>query len=327
MGELMPLMMPFIGLLLLTSGPAVPEQEAKELERIQRLLWKLESGDVEQRRLAERELIDVGEAAIELLKRAGLGASKEHQARLDRILRLVNPEWLIDPAATVKSWHEAFLRQQDPRFTFRSMSDITWQEPDMAPVTRVFKLYEYSSTFQGRSRGDRILVNRAGECRHWRGQLEDIRQLQDDCRLRAVDEKEMDRIGRICRIIRGAPPYIKRENPTFLLESEQLEAERIEIKNRDFIYHEHSLVLFGGRAGFYEEDLVYHFGEDGKLEMITVTGIPPADLPAKQKEKEELLAQADPWLRLWGHVDVDIRDDLRARQKDKERTPPRHDRQ
>jgi hypothetical protein len=321
----MPLILPILGFLLLTSGTSAPEQEAKDLERIQKLIWRLESGDIEQRKLAERELIDVGEPAIELLKRAGLGASPEAQARLDRVLRWVSPEWMIDPAATVKSWYEPLLRQQDPDFTVRSVSDITWQETEMAPVRRLFKLYQYSTTFQGRSSGGRILVNRAGECTLWNGQLEDIRRLLDACRLKAVGEKEMDQIGRICRIIRGAPPLIFRDNPRFLLESERLEAERIEIKNRDFIYHEHSLVLFGGRAGFYEEDLVYHFGEDGRLETMNSTGISPEDFKAHHK-KEDFLAEVDPWLRLWGYVDVETRDDVRKRQKDKERTPPRHDR-
>jgi hypothetical protein len=317
--------MPILGLLLWTSGSATPEQEGKELERLQKLIWKLESGDVEQRNRAEQELIDVGEPAIELLKRAGLGASKDVQARLDRILRWVSPEWMIDPTATVKSWYEPLLRREDPHYEVKSVADITWQETEMAPVRRLFKLYQYSTTFQGRTHGDRILVNRAGECTLWGGQLKDIRHLLEVCRLRAVGEREMDHIGRICRIIRGAPPHIHRGTPNFLLESERLEPERIELKNRDFIYHEHSLVLFGGRAGFYEEDLVFHFGEDGQLETINTTGIPPDGFTVKQKE--EFLAKADPWLRLWGYVDVEARDDLRKRQKDKERTPPRHERQ
>jgi hypothetical protein len=317
--------MRILGLLLLTSRPGAPAQEGKELERIQKLVWKLESGDAEQRHLAEQELIDVGEAAIETLKRAGIGASPEVQARLDRMLRWVNPEWMIDAEATVKSWYEPRMRRQDPDFKVRSVSDMTWPEPEMAPVRRLFKMYQYSSTYQGRSWGDRILVNRAGDCTLWSGQLKDIRQLLDVCRLKAVGEKEIDQIGRICRIIRGGPPLIFRENPNFHLESEQIEAERIEIKNREFIYHEHSLLLFGGRAGFYEEDLVYHFGEDGRLESIHTTGISPTDFKAKPNQKEEFLAEADPWLRLWGYVDVDTRDDLRKRQQDKERTPPRHD--
>ena len=144
------------------------------------------------------------------------------------------------------------------------------------------------------------------------------------CRQQAVGESEIDRIGRICRIIRGAPPHTHRGVAKFLVESERVDPERIEIKNRDFIYHEHSLVVFSDRAGFYEEDLVYHFGEDGRLETISTTGISP-DLTAKQRE--DLLVKADPWLRLRGYVDVEIRNDLRMRQKDKERTPPRHDRQ
>jgi hypothetical protein len=320
----MPLMMPILAWLLLTSGSVAPQQDAKELERIQKLIWKLESRDVEQRRLAEQDLIDVGGAAIELLKRAGIGASQELQQRLDRILRWVSPEWMIDPEATVKAWYEVPLRQKDPHFTVRSVSDITWQEPEMAPVRRLFKLYQHLATFQGKSHGERILVNRAGDCTLWSGQLEDIRRLLDVCRLRAVGEKDIDQIGRICRIIRGAPPHIHRGTPKFLLESERLEPERIEIQNRDFIYHEHSLVSFGGRAGFYEEDLIYHFGEDGRLETIDTTGIAPSDFSVKQKEA--FLAEADPWLRLWGYVDVDTRDDLRKRQKEKERTPPRHDR-
>jgi len=317
----MPLMMPLLGLLLFTSGTPAPEQEAKELERIQNLIWKLESKEVEQRNLAEQELIDVGGAAIELLKRAGIGASKEVQTRLDRILRWVNPEWMIDPAATVKSWVEPLLRRQDPHLEVRSLTDITWKEAEMAPVTRLFKLYEHLSRFQGRPHAERILVDRGGECRRWRGQLEDIRHLLDVCRLRAVGERDMDQIGRICRIIRGAPPHIHRGVPEFLVESERLDPERIEIKNKDFIYHEHSLVVFSDRAGFYEEDLVYHFGEDGRLETINTTGIPP-ELTAKQRE--DLLAQADPWLRLWGFVDAETRNDLRKRQKDQERRPPRH---
>ena len=324
MGELMPLIMPLLGLLLLTSGPAAPEQEAKELERIQKLIWKLESGEVEKRNLAEQELIDVGVPAIELLKRAGLGAGQDVQARLDRILRWVNLEWTIDPAATVKSWYEPSLRRQDPHFEVKSLTDITWQETEMAPVTRLFKLYKHVSTFSGRPHAERILLNRGGDCRLWRGQLEDVRHLLDVCRLRATGEKEMDQIGRICRIIRGAPPYTTGHGSNFLVESERLDPERIEIKNRDFIFHEHSLVVIGDRSGFYEEDLVYHFGEDGRLETINTTGIPP-EFTAKQRE--DLLAEADPWLRVWGYVDVETRNDLRKRQKDKERTPPRHDRQ
>jgi len=322
----MPLMMPILGLLLLTSGTSAPEQEAKELERLQTLIWKLESGDAEQRNRAEQELIEVGAAAIDLLKRAGLGASQDVQARLDRVLRWVSPDWMIDPEATMRSWYEPSLRRQDPGFTVISVTDITWPEEEMAPVRRLFRLYHYVARVTGRRQGETILVNRAGDCRRWSRQLEDTRHLLDVCRLRAVGEQDIDRIGRICRIIRGAPPHIHRGLSNFLLESERLEPERIELKNRDFIYHEHSLVLFGGRAGFYEEDLVFHFGEDGRLETINTTGIAPDDFKGNHK-KEDFLAKADPWLRLWGFVDVEVRDDLRKRQQDKERTPPRHDRQ
>src|SRR4029079_2814564 len=141
----------------------------------------------------------------------------------------------IDPAATVTSWYEPSLRKQDPHFEFRSLTDITWQEAEMAPVRRRFKLYAYAATAFGRSHAQRILVNRGGECRLWGGQLEDIRQLLDDCRLRAIGEKDMDHIGRICRIIRGAPSFTSGHGSNFLLESERLEPERIEIKNRDVI--------------------------------------------------------------------------------------------
>jgi hypothetical protein len=296
---------------LFVSCVQPPPAEPGDEPEIRDLIRDLDADDARVRDRAEAELIRIGPRVLEAVREALVGARPELRERAVRVIRWVGPDWIIDPAAHVERWYKGYLKAKLPGFKPARMIEVSWTGSEMREVHGKFRFFKaVTNRCKGTSHGHRIVIDRGGWCRIWSSSLEDIRHVLKVCGLRAETAADVARVGRICHGL-------------FVFEAISPEEEkRMEVQGREFVYHDHTMLLLSGRVGSYSEDRIFRFGPEGRLAAIENTGIPDMTM----QDRDRIIDEADPRLRLSGFVGESRLKELRARQKEHKGPLPQHDR-
>lgn len=208
------------------------------------------------------------------------------------------------PRVTIKqarTLYEEYLKKNLPGFEVEAFDEARIPMEGLEEIWLDFQVFKARTTrVEGTYHAHTVIVAMRKIEAVWEGMptTEQTRAVVDSQGLTAADEAGVRALGRLCLLLRDGLP---------------LDAARIEVRDRDFVYHAHRLTLLSGRLGTYTEDLVVRFDEEGKLAGIDVTGFP--DLT--QEQYHSLVADPDPWLQLAGFVPDELKERVAAKAADR----------
>jgi hypothetical protein len=297
------------------GGKQMIDWNRERLAREASLVADLDHEDPARRDAAECALCDGGIAGREALQKARESSSPEKRGRIDRILRWTAPDWEADAEEQAQSWYDAQLGSETEPWTRQQFAKLDLSGRDLGSVPAKFRFFRGFAVGKAgvNARYDLVLLAKDGTCCFWNGRVEQVAGVLWRTGYRSTEPGAL----RTAALVAKALPR-KAYDPA---EELPVEADRAETSGREVRYHEHLMTLLSGRIGTYAEDDVFVFAEDGRLSEVRTTGI--HDLTVQDRNR--ILAEADPWLRLAGFVREDTRAALKRAQEGKKRELPKHE--
>ncbi|KAF0241979.1 MAG: hypothetical protein FD180_4171 [Planctomycetota bacterium] len=271
-------------------------------------------GDDEAKALdAERQLWRSGGKIEPLLEKSFEGGSPAVKERISRLRRWLAPAWAEDADESARTAYEKQLPAEQDAWGVLKFDriELTGAGEPLSWGYRLFRA-ECRSKSGVQAKHDLVLCAKDGSLLIWTGEAAQCREILQRCGL--VFEG-----GDFTKKYIGALAAL----PLRAYDGRKLrfvDPERIEVKGREVIWHEHRMWFGSGVLGGYTEDVIYVFGENGLLDEIKTTGIPNLT----KREMDRILGEAEPWLHLEGWVADETRDALQKAQAGKEKSPPRH---
>ncbi len=295
------------------DGEAFAKSADEREKHVEDVLAALVGGDAGKAAAAEQEVRRWGAGAEALLANLEKGASPAAAARLARLRRGWAPDWAKDADEEARRAYEALPAEDYDSWTLREFAriELTGAAEPLAGAWRLYRA-DSDSGLGTHAKHDLVLCAKDGSVMVWKGELAQAREVLDRAWLRGGGGEGT---ARAVAALQALPQSAWRTTKV-----EAVETERIEVRGRDAIWHEHRMWLGSGVLGGYTEDIEYKFGEDGLLAEIRVTGSETFDV----REMERLLAEADPWMKLEGWVPERMAASLKKAQAKKEKSPPRH---
>lgn len=188
-----------------------------------------------------------------------------------------------------KKLYEEYLSKHFPGFAVESFEEVPVKGDALAEVAAWFQVFRGQTTrVDGTYHVHTWVVAQDDEGGVWEATRESRRDLLDRSGLLATDEASIRKAG--IALLLFPTPF-------------EFDPARVEVRGREFRYHEHRLTLLSGRLGTYTEDVIFRFDDKGRLAESTSTGYP--DLTAEQAHA--LLNPPDEWLQLSGFVREELK--------------------